>query len=312
MPPWATITVLGSGGVVPTRERLTPSFLVYDWQGAGVLLDAGEGVQRRIRGSERSIHDIDVIALTHEHGDHVNGLAGLLQSMAVERRKRPLTIVGNRRTIDFVEETLEATSGRLGFEVQTVVAEGRGSATIYRRGGDTLTLEWFPVCHTPGALGYRLEWRLRARVSRARLEALGLRPGPWLSRLMESGRVEVGGVVVRRDQVVEGGGSYTIVYSGDTAPCKTVLEAARGAGILIHEATYTSDMAEEALERGHSASVHAAKIAAMAGTGLLVLFHYSPRYGGDGVRRIILEASRIHGNVVGAWDGMRMRLHLSP
>jgi len=310
VPPWARLHVLGSGGVLPTPERRTPSFLVYDWRGKTVLLDAGEGAQLGLWAGERSVHDIDVVAITHEHGDHVNGLAGLLQSMAVGDRSRPLLVVGNKAVIEFVIETLEATGSRLGFPVDTVVASGSGSLTLYEAGGDSLTLEWFPSCHIPGSLAYRLSWRLRGRVRMAEIERMGLRPGPWLQRLIAEGSVEVEGKTLRSEDILEGGGVHTLVYTGDTRPCPTIVEAARGARVLIHEATYTADMAEEALERGHSASIHAGLVAREAGAELLVVFHYSPRYSGEGVRRIILEAAGVHGETIGAYDGMRLHIPL--
>jgi len=308
--PWARIRVLGSGGVLPTPERGTPAFLVYDWRGATILLDAGEGAQLRLWASERSVHDIDVIALTHEHGDHVNGLAGLLQSMAVGDRTRPLTIVGNKATIDFVLETLEATDTRLGFPVNTVVARGAGSITLYDQGGDRLTLQWLPSCHIPGSLAYRLVWSLRGRIDLKALHHRGLAPGPWIQELIAKGHATINGRVVTRDEVLRGGRTHTILYTGDTRPCQPIIEAARGARVLIHEATYTADMSSEAMARGHSASIHAGAAAREASVELLLLFHYSPRYSGAGVRRIIEEASQLFPNTLGAYDGLRLHIPL--
>jgi len=310
LPPWARIRVLGSGGVLPTPERGTPAFLVYDWRGTTILLDAGEGAQLRLWGMEKSVHDIDVIALTHEHGDHVNGLAGLLQSMAVGDRTRPLTIVGNEATINFVLDTLEATETRLGFPVNTIIARGTGSMTLYEQGGDSLILEWLPSCHIPGSLAYRLVWRLRGRIDIEALRRHGLTPGPWIQDLIAEGHATVNGRTVMREELVRGGGVHVLVYSGDTRPCQRIVEAARGARILIHEATYTSDMSSEALARGHSASIHAGAAAREAGVGLLILFHYSPRYSGADVRRIIREASQVFPNTLGAYDGLRLHLPL--
>ena len=159
------LTVLGSGGGAPTPERWLPAFYVEDWMGVGVLLDAGEGAQLRLAQAGRSVNDIDFILVTHAHGDHVNGLPGLLQSMYMNDRSRPLRIYAPRAVAEFVEDTLEVGGYRLGFEVEVVRVAGRGSARLASRGGDELVLHWFPVCHTVEAYGFKLEWRLRPRLS---------------------------------------------------------------------------------------------------------------------------------------------------
>ncbi|MFN4046742.1 MAG: MBL fold metallo-hydrolase, partial [Acidilobaceae archaeon] len=87
------IVMLGTGATIPTRERLTPSILVRDWLGNRILLDAGEGAQLRLSQAGSSPSSIDLIAISHEHGDHVNGLPGLLQSMYIGGRRAPLTLI---------------------------------------------------------------------------------------------------------------------------------------------------------------------------------------------------------------------------
>ncbi len=306
----ATLVVLGSGGVVPTPERLTPAFYLEFWNGLGILLDAGEGAQRALGQAGFSPHDIDYVLVTHAHGDHVNGLAGLLQSMAVSRRRRPLRIIAPRSVVDFAMETLEATGTRLGFQVDYSVAEGRGSARLWSSGGDEIWVDWFPVCHTMDSVGFRVRIILRGRVDLERLRGLGLEPGPWLGRLARDGRVEVGGRVIEAGDLLPPPATHSLVYTGDTAPCRSVLEASRGARILLHDSTFASDMEEEAVERGHSTSRHAAFIAKEAGVEALILFHVSPRYRGVDARRLLLEARSIHPGTLLAWDLMRVRIPL--
>lgn len=307
--PAVELVVLGSGGVMPTRERLTSSFLLADWNGYTIILDAGEGAQLNLARSGKSVHDIDAIALTHDHGDHVNGVAGLLQSMAVSKRTTPLLILGPPSAVDFVSDVLEAYEARLGFPVEYARLEGRGTLTLYERGGDSLVLSWDRTCHTRDSVGFRLEWRLRPRIDRGRLRELGVPPGPWIRRLLEEGEAEApGGVVVRRSDIARPGGTLTVAYSGDTAPCETMARLAERADLLVHEATYTSDMSEEALERLHSSSIHAALVARKAEARSLLLFHASPRYRGLEARRIEAEARLVFPRSIMAWDLMRLRI----
>ena len=295
---------------MPTPERMTPSFYLEFWNGLGILLDAGEGAQRTLGQAGFSPHDIDYILVTHAHGDHVNGLAGLLQSMAVSRRKKPLRIIAPKSVIDFASETLEATEARLGFPVDYAIATGWGGERIWSGGGDEVWIEWFPVCHTRESVGFRLRIVLRGRIDTGKLRRLGLEPGPWLARIAMGESVNVGGRIIEAGDVLPPPATHTIVYTGDTAPCKSVLEAARGARILLHDSTFASDMENEAIERGHSTSSHAAIIAREAGVETLLLFHVSPRYRGVEARRLLEEARSIYSRTLLAWDLMRIRVPL--
>lgn len=300
------VAILGSGGAVPSSERLTSSLLVSDWLGNRILLDAGEAAQLRLSIHGATPQSIDVIALTHEHGDHVNGLAGLLMTMSMQGRKRPLHLVGPKPVIDFALETLEATTSRLGFEVITVVARAEGSLVVGESGGSRVILDWFPVDHTVESVGYRVRWILGPRISSSALERLGLRPGPWIRGLLEKGRAVVSGVEVRLEDVASEGGEYSIVYTGDTRPSQRIVEYSRGALALIHDSTFDSSLRDEALERGHSTSIDAARAALEAEAMIAILTHISGRYRGFEARRLEAEARRIFPNSILAWDGMRL------
>ncbi len=305
----AEIVFLGTGATMPTLERFPPSILVRDRMGNVILLDSGEGVQFRLAQLGISPSYIDVIAITHEHGDHVNGLPGLLQSMYVSGRSRSLTIVAPASVAWFVSEALEAREEKLGFKVNVVIAKNKGSLGVSGSSGDTLTLKWFPVCHTVEAYGYALEWKLRPRISLERVEALGLKPGPWVKDLIERGEVVVGDVRVKLEDVLEK--SEVVVklsYTGDTAPCDEYVESVRGSRLLIHDSTFHSELASEAAGRGHSTSRDAAFKALEADVELLALTHVSSRYRGFEARKLLEEARMVFPKVVLARDLMRVVL----
>lgn len=305
--------ILGSGGAVPSMERLTPAILVRDWNGAALLMDAGEGVQLRLGRAGVSPSGIDVLLLTHEHGDHVNGAAGLLMSMSLQGRRRPLTVAGPKAAVEFIADVLEATGQRLGFEVNPVVLRGGETLVVYRRGGDELRVTSFRACHTVEALGYRLDWSLRPRIDKGRMERLGLKPGPWLQRLLESGEAHVSGRRVKLSELAAAPGAQaSIAYTGDTAPCRSVEEAVRGVDVLLHDATFDSSLEEEASARGHSTARQAALIASRAGARILVLVHISQRYRGYEARILLREARQAHPRVLLAWDGASLTLRPRP
>lgn len=309
MPRLVELQVLGTAGGAPTRSRSLPAILLRDWNGFSMLFDAGEGVQYSLLRRGVPVTRIDVVAVTHSHGDHVNGLPGLLQSMYMHDRRRPLTIVGPTSVLGFVREVLGVEDYRLGFEVSTVEVKGEGSVTLAVRGGDRVELRWAPACHTVESYAYRVEWHLRPRLNPEALKK-SLGGKVWLARkLLEEGSVYVEGVGrVSIEDVAEGGTSpLAIVYTGDTSePCDSVLKLSRGARILIHDATFADEMADEAVERGHSTGSQAARAASAAGVYLLILFHISARYEGREAIKILEEASKLFPRVILAWDGLKV------
>ncbi len=290
------IVFLGTSAAVPTVERGLPGIAVV-YRGSVVLLDAGEGTQAALTRAGLSPLRVEAVLVTHLHGDHVFGLPGLLQSMAMLGRKTALLVGGPRGLYRLLREAFIATGWLPTYPIY--VAELAEGERLSLPSG--WTVEAFPTCHTPGSLGYRLvEPRRKPKINVEALRRLGLRPGPYLSRLQRGETVVVDGVRLEPSMVLVEQPRVTIVYTGDTKPCRSVVEAARGATVLIHDATFTSDMAKEAYEQGHSTALDAAKAASEAGVQLLVLYHISARYRDP--RVLLREARRYHHNVIVAED----------
>lgn len=300
------IVMLGTSAAIPTDERMGPSILVKDGWGNHILLDAGEGSQIRLSQIGVSPNSIDVIAITHEHGDHINGLPGLLQSMEIGGRKKPLLIIAPESLVE-IFSSIEP-SETYDFEVRFLKIDDKGE-TILREhsSGDRLIIKWFPVCHTIEAYGYRLEWIFRPRIDVEKVRALGLKPGPWIRELLEMDSVLVGGREISIDSLTRGSPNpISIVYTGDTAPCSTVIEAAKLTRVLIHESTFSSELREEAIQNGHSTARDAAEAARESGAEMLVMTHISNRYRGQEARRLLLEALQVFDRSVLARDLMRI------
>ena len=291
------LVFLGSSAAVPTRARGLPGIVVV-YRGSLVLLDAGEGTQARLVLAGLSPLKIAAILVTHLHGDHVFGLPGLLQSMAMLDRRGLLLVAGPPGLYGFLREVFRYTAWLPPFPLY--VAELAPWERLRLPNGFEATA--FPVDHgAVPALGYRLvEPPRRPRISLEKAKRLGLRPGPLFSRLQRGEPVVVDGRFIRPEEVVEEQPRATIVYTGDTRPMESTVEAARGATVLIHDATFTSDMAREAHEQGHSTARDAAIVASRAGAKILVLYHISARY--DDPEPLLREARTYHPRVVVAED----------
>ncbi|MCI0497217.1 MAG: ribonuclease Z [Thermoplasmata archaeon] len=268
------ITFLGTGGSWPSGDRnVTAIGLRLD--GHVILLDCGEGTQRQLMRSNLSFMAISRIFISHFHGDHFLGIAGMVQSMALNERVDPLHIYGPPRTEEFVARLLR--TGHFGLNFPVFVHDLEPGEEVRF---DRFAVRPFAAEHSVPTYGYVIEEDERlGRFDRARAEELGIPPGPLYKRLHNGETVEHGGRTFSPDMVVgPPRPGMRIVYSGDTRPCPRLEEVARGADVLIHEATLGLELGEKAHEYGHSTARDAAAIAARCGVRYLFLFHLSPRY----------------------------------
>jgi ribonuclease Z len=265
----------GTAGSVPTARRGMPATLIRRG-GDKLLVDCGEGTQRQLIRSV-GLPEITEVFLTHLHVDHWLGLPGMLKSFDLRDRTMPLTVFGPPGTEALMEVMRRTVFGRLGYRFRAVDLEP--DAIVEFDGYEVHALR---VRHRGEAYGYALIEEDRPGRLDAELAArLGVAPGPDFGRLQRGETVDG----VRPEQVMgQTRRGRRLVFSGDTAPCDMVRVAADRADVLIHEATFTTEERERALETGHSTARQAAELAAEAGVRLLALTHVSTRYLGREIR----------------------------
>jgi ribonuclease Z len=280
------VVFLGTSGSTPTAQRALPATLVRRG-GERLLFDCAEGTQRQLLRSAVGLVELEEIFLTHYHADHYLGLPGLLKTYALRGRERPLTLFGPpglRRLLG----TLGRIFGRLTYTVTAVELEP--GAALEREGYRLLT---FAVEHGVSAVGYALvEGERPGRFDVERATALGVPDGPERGRLQrgETVRLADGRTVSPADVLGPPRSGRTLVLSGDTAPAASVVEAASGADVLVHEATFLADERARARETLHSTAGEAALVAREAGARLLALTHLSTRYFGH---QVVEEARQL-------------------
>lgn len=263
-----SIFFAGTGGSVPTARRGLPAVLVRAG-GDSLLFDCGEGTQRQLLRST-GLPDVDAIFITHFHLDHWLGLPGLVKTLDLRAREKPLTIHGPPG-LRGLWERLRPVIGRTGYPLEVRELDRHEDVAF---GGYSVTA--FPVAHRIEAYGYALvEDDRPGRFDAAEAERLGVAPGPDFGRLQ---RGETVGEVAPEQVIGEDRMGRRLVLSGDTAPCQAVEAFAHGADVLVHEATFTEDERDRARETGHSTARQAAELAADAGVRLLALTHLSTRF----------------------------------
>ena len=282
------LTFLGTGGGVPSIKRGLPAIAI-NFSGELILFDCGESTQRQMMRAKVGFKRKLVIFLTHLHGDHVLGLPGLLYTLSMLDRKEPLKIIGPRGTINFVRRVVGLNVGAINFPIEVREV---GEEVAYE------SREYFVEAresdHTVTSLAYMLREKDRPGKMRVEyLEGLGLPRGPLWGRLQRGEPIEWSGRIIRPEEAVgPPRPGRRIVYTGDTRPSERIIEFARGADILIHDATFGPEFEREAAEEGHSTVTQAARVAAEAGVRRLYLFHISPRYE-DREEQLLEEARKI-------------------
>ncbi|HID61097.1 MAG TPA: ribonuclease Z [Hadesarchaea archaeon] len=295
---------LGTSGSIPTLKRGLPAIAIRREREL-LLFDVGEGAQRQMVLADLSPMKLDTIFITHLHGDHFLGLAGLVQTMSLMDREKKLEIYCPKGEGGRIRNYLEVPHYTLTFDVD--VHELEAGEEVRREGYRILTSE---VDHSVPALAYALvEDERPGRFDPERAKALGVKPGPDFSRLRagEILRTRGGKVVKPRDVIGPPRPGRKVVYVGDTRPSE-IVELARGADVLIHDCTLSDELLKKAEESTHSTPSGAANIAKRAGVKQLVLFHISPRYEDDSV--LLEQARQIFPNTVVARDLMVIELPL--
>ena len=294
-----SVTFLGTGAACPTVDRNVAG-LAMQREGETLLFDCGEGTQRQMMRYGVGFSFTDVF-FTHFHADHMLGITGLIRTMGLQDRTAPVTLYGPRGAARVLGAALSLGIERNKFPVEIV--EIQAGDRLARQEYDIVI---FPTEHRADTVGYALAEHTRlGRFHPERARELGVPEGPLWGRLHkgETVRLEDGRTVGPEDLVGAPRAGRTVVYSGDTRPHLPLLEAARGADLLIHEATFGGDEAERAIETGHSTAAEAARVALEAGVRRLVLTHISPRYNRD-APELLAEARAVFPETMVARDGM--------
>ena len=290
------VVFLGTSGSVPSVDRGLPAIFVQFGQHR-VLFDCGEGTQRQMMIAKTGFK-LDAVFITHLHTDHFLGLFGLLETMSLNERSEKLTVYSPH------PEFLTAVFKAFGYENLSFPVEVRElkDGECVRFG--SFRIVSFKTDHTVKSYGYAVvEDERRGKFDREKAEKLGLKPGPLYAKLARGESVTVNGRVITPDMVLgRARRGRKVVYTGDTRPCERVVEISRNADLLIHDASFTSDLQDWAVETKHSTAGEAAEVAVRAEVKELVLTHVSARYKDSSV--LLEEARKIFEKTIVAEDFM--------
>lgn len=271
------------------------------------MFDCGEGTQRQMMKAKTGFHRKMKIFITHMHGDHVLGLPGIMQTMALLDRERKLEVYGPPGIKNFVEAIRETVQFTLTFPVEIYEVDKAG--VICDEEEYMVQAVW--ANHVIPNLMYALVEKPRpGKFYPAKAKALGVPEGPLWSMLQRGQKVKLpNGHVVKPEQVVgPSRPGRKIVYTGDTRPFKGLVKFAVDADLLIHDATLDDELAERAEEDGHSTPSQAAEHAKKARAKQLILTHISARYRDTSV--LLEQVQKTFKNTQVAEDFMEIEIPL--
>ncbi|MET7775316.1 MULTISPECIES: ribonuclease Z [Streptomyces] len=262
------LVVLGTASQVPTRHRNHNGYLLR-WDGEGLLFDPGEGTQRQMLRAGVAAHDLHRICVTHFHGDHSLGLAGVIQRINLDRVPHEVTAHYPRSGQRFFDRLRYATAYRETVELTEAPVEADGVLAAT----PSYTLEARRLSHPVESFGYRLVEPDGRRMLPELLAEHGIK-GPDVGRIQREGAL--GGVSLDDVSEVRRGQRFAFVM--DTRLCEGVDALAEGCDLLVIESTFLDGDHQLAVDHGHLTAGQAGRVARDAGVRHLVLTHFSQRY----------------------------------
>lgn len=283
---------LGTSAGRPTKDRNTTSIILNLMAERGTLwmFDCGEGTQQQVLKTDFNLARLELIFITHLHGDHIFGLPGILTSRSIMQNMKGMTIFGPKGIKRFIETTLEISDSALSYPLR--IHEIQQNGLIFQ--DVEFIAEVRKLNHRIDSYGYRVtEAEKLGKLDTDKLKRDDIPTGPCYAKLKKGENVELddGRWIQGRDYVKVPVKGRSVAILGDTLPTHESVELAKNADLLVHEATQGADLADKASMRGHSTTLQAAEIAKEAKVKKLIITHISPRYNLED-NKTLLDESR--------------------
>jgi ribonuclease Z len=291
------LIALGTSSQVPTRERNHNAYLLR-WDGEGFLFDPGEGAQRQLTFAGVAARSVHHICITHFHGDHCLGLAGIVQRLSLDHCEHPVHLYYPESGQHYVDRLCAASIFQPQFELVFHPIPSTETMLELNRTSE-FALAAHALDHTVPTIGFRIEEPPGRRFLIEKLKEAGVH-GPMVGELQRKGSIQVGDSVVHLEDVTVLRVGMIFAFVVDTRPCPGAVALAKNADLLVMEATYTSEHEDLAGLYFHSTAGDAARTAKNAGARSLALTHFSQRY--PDAKQHLADAEAIFPNVIALND----------
>ena len=265
------LCLLGTGGMMPLPYRWLTS-LMLRYNGSSLLIDCGEGTQIAIREKGWSFRPIDIICITHFHGEHISGLPGILLAMSNSDRTEPLTMIGPKG-LERVVKALRVIAPELPFEIKFIeLTEPQQQIRLHGYVIDAIKVNHRVTCY-----GYSISIERAGmfEVDKAKQNDVPMR---FWSRLQKGETIESDGRVYFPELVLgPARKGLKVTYTTDTRPTDSIVRNAKDSDLFICEGMYgEKGDVNNAVKYKHMTFEEAGRLAKQAGVKELWLTHYSP------------------------------------
>jgi ribonuclease Z len=300
------ITLLGTAGMVPTKDRNVTS-IYLEYKGEGILFDCGEGAQRQMNIAGINRNKVRKIFISHWHGDHVGGILGLLQTISNVRSGEPISmdIFGPKETKKRFQHILDTSYFDIS-GLKITVHEFDISSLTKIHDSPFYFIEAIPLDHHIPCLGYNFIEKDRLRINVSAVSALGIPSGPILGKLQNGRDIEFKGKKYTCKDLTYSVKGKKVSFLMDTSYTKNAIILAKDADILFSEATFLDKDIEKAEQYKHLSIKQASSIAHAADVKKLVLFHFSQRY--KNIKDLEEEAKSIFPSTYVGYDLMKIKI----
>ncbi len=290
------ITFLGTAQAVPTKERSHTAILLSHGS-EKILVDCGEGTQRQFRIAEINPCKLTRLLITHWHGDHILGLPGLLQTLALNGYNKPLQIYGPQGTKRFMELIRSIFVPRGNIRISVVEKAGKIIET------KDFSVEAFSMKHSCRCFAYSFKEKDKRRIDKKKIKKIGIK-GKLVGELQKGKSIRFNGRAIKPSQIsyMQKGKKVCIVL--DTSYTEEAVKAARDSDLLIIEGTYEKGLEEKAARYKHLTTEQAARIAKKARVKDMIITHISQRY--KDTKKLVKEIKKIFPSVKIARDFMKI------
>jgi ribonuclease Z len=298
-----SLTILGNNSAIPAYDR-HPTAQVLQIQDEHILIDCGEGTQMQMARYKVRSSKINRIFISHLHGDHYYGLAGLLTSMSLLNRTQGLHIHGPAPLGEIITMQFKLAEVNLSYPLYFHPVGGEG--TVYE--DEKIKVDCFTLQHRIECWGYRFTEKKNLRkIDIEKVKAFNVPPAYYdaLHKGMNYTTPD-GNFIANSALTSPAPPPKSYAYCSDTIFDESIAAKVKGVNMLYHEATYLHDEVQKATERFHSTALQAATLAQMAGVQQLLLGHFSSRY--EHLEAFLEEACPIFTNTSLALEGVCFKI----
>jgi ribonuclease Z len=286
------IIFLGTAASIPSETRNTTSILL-NYKDENILIDCGEGTQRQIRKAKLNPCNINKILITHWHGDHIFGLPGLFQTLALSGYNKKMDIFGPKKTKEFMKNFINIFIPVFKFKAE--VNEIQKPGIFFENKDFYIASE--SMEHGIPTNTYSFVIKDKIRIDKNKLKKSKLPKGKHLSELQKGKDIIYEGKKYKAKDLtyIEKGKKISIVL--DTVYNNKIEKFVKDSDILICESSFSKDLTEKAKEHMHLTSEQAGQIAKKAKVKKLILTHISQRYENN-PKELLYDAKKHFKNVL--------------